>query len=197
MIASRRRAHALVFFGMAPILPAVVAAAFVLRPEVPPTQPLDSHLANTAGFASPTHTRACDAPHYEQIEANGYRFKFALVRGVEGDSTLALCPESEILLPDLLVYWQPDIPESRDTSDVKHSALPNPGAILMGTLAGSSTRDLRVPSEASSGHPGELDSARPDGAFRGDVTIYSLAQQTVVASFSMRALGRPIDGGAR
>ena len=162
MIRSRRLVHRYLFTILAPVLGVTLAAGLLLRPDVPPVLPLDPAIANEAGFVPSLDSRPV------RIETEGYVFE-ALVETEIGDGlVVAIRPTTVILRPDLLVYW---------VGDAAATELPSEGAVLAGSLSGTSYRRLSLPAMASQ---------EP-----GTILVYSLAHGEVITRFPVSALLEP------
>ena len=161
MIRSRRLVHRYLFTILAPVLGVTLAAGLLLRPDVPPVLPLDPAIANEAGFVPSVDSRPV------RIETEEYVFE-ALVEPETGGLVVAIRPTTVILRPDLLVYW---------VGDAAATELPSEGAVLAGSLSGTSYRRLSLPAMASQ-EPGTM-------------LVYSLAHGEVITRFPVSALLEP------
>lgn len=161
MIRSRRLVHRYLFTILAPVLGVTLAAGLLLRPDVPPVLPLDPAIANEAGFVPSVDSRPV------RIETEEYVFE-ALVEPETGGLVVAIRPTTVILRPDLLVYW---------VGDAAAMELPSEGAVLAGSLSGTSYRRLSLPAIASQ-EPGTM-------------LVYSLAHGEVITRFPASALLEP------
>ena len=160
MISSRRRAHRLIFIGLAFVLPLLLAAAFILRPDVPAPGADFEILRREASFASPSSETLA-------VEQDTYAFEAFVRTNGGGRAVLELRPVIPILEPDLLVYWA--------LGDEEPNTLPS-DAILLGSLSGAAARSMSLPDRAARGE--------------GQALIYSLGYQKVVTQIALeRVLG--------
>ena len=166
MIHARRTAHRRIFSVLAVAVPALWAAGLWLRPEVPPRSAADPRLLAEAGFA--LDAEGSGSPP-RRVAAGAAAFEVEFERRPDGQRLLAIRPSAVILKPDLLVYWTPRA----------ERVAPGGDAVLIGRLAGSSRRWLRLPERAADAS--------------GDVLVYSLAHGEVVSRF---ALAEALAGGA-
>ncbi len=156
MIHSRRLAHRRSALALAGALPLVLAAGLALRPELPSQSPAPARLLAEAGFATPAVGTSIP------LETDVARYEIEILGAPEGALELALRPVEVILAPDLLVYW---------IANAEADALPGSGAVLLGSLSGTSRRRLALPAAAR-------------GA-EGQIAVYSLSHGALVDRFAL------------
>jgi len=149
VIAPLRRAHARATLLLTLFVPAGIAAGVAAR------QPVPAHAPANVRLARPTRAGG-ELEHATQLDGEQrITLRWEIVRDAER-AQLLLAPEFDLELPDVLVYW----------SASAITTLAGTDALLLGTLAGSETRRLPLPSPDTTG---------------GHVTLYSLAHQAIVA----------------
>ena len=167
MIRARRQLHLSLFMMMLPIVPALLALVLLGRPEVPPTSSaLDPTLAASASFAG-----ASTEP--VQLIATG-KHRLLLQRHSADDANgtmLTIQPTTQILHPDVLIYWSPETAAARQ---------PGQDAILVGSLSGVSRRLLQLPAT----------SVGQTNGLHGSLVLFSLAHNQVIDQFPLSELQR-------
>lgn len=156
MIRSRRQAHRGIFAALALILPVLLGASLLLRPELPLLSESAASLLREAGFASLSQAGPIE------VSAGANDFEAQFHTGDDGRFVLAIRPKTVILRPEVLVYWT--------SAPAEGDALPN-DAVLIGSLAGTAYRELELPAAAAGG--------------QGTALFYSLGYQEVVARFAL------------
>lgn len=155
MIRSRRQLHRNTFTALALIVPGLLAIVFFFRPDVPPVAAIEARLMQQAGFSTTKDWQ----PHV--VSSGAYEFEVqSLTNNVNNSLRLLLRPTKVILKPDLLVYWT-----SQPLTNQKLAQ----DAILIGSLSGTSRRELLLPSAATTR--------------QGTIVIYSIAHGEVIAHF--------------
>lgn len=158
MISSRRRAHRRAFAVLAIVLPVLIVGALATRPDAPVSPENADQLFRAAGFASSTSAEPASIVFDESS------FEVSVTGSPTGGRALVVRPGAAISEPDLLVYWARAIDAT--------SSLPG-DAVLLGTLAGDSARELPLPPQAAE-TPGAL-------------IVYSLGYQRVVSRIPLEA----------
>jgi len=165
VILSRRRLHRRMFTALAFIVPAMLGAALIWRPTVPPVADIDPALRAPGGFPDPGEWRP------RVVDTGKHTFQVQGRANPDGKgATLVIRPETVLLKPDLLVYWAPRDDVAQQITD---------DAILVGSLSGTSRRLLRLPEAAASGD--------------GELLVYSLAHQEIVDRIALRDALAPLE----
>lgn len=167
MIRARRQLHLYLFVMMLPIVPALLAVVLLGRPEVPPTSSaLDPTLAASARFAGTSTEPA------QLIDTGKHRLLLQRHSADgAGDKMLTIQPTTQILYPDVLIYWSPETVAARQ---------PGHDAILVGSLSGVSRRLLQLPATG----------VDQSNALHGSLVLFSLAHDQVIDQFPLSELQR-------
>lgn len=163
MVISRRQVHLYSFVVLAVVLPLCFIAGLVWRPTFAPVDASADALFQRAGFA-PSLTwenqelwRTPNLLKQDQIQLRAEK-----VFATDGtDIFLNLQPQSDLQLPDVLVYWQQGTPPEDLSQD----------SILLGALSGASNRQFRVP-DAMQGQTGHL-------------LLFSQATKEIISAFPL------------
>ena len=162
MIRPLRRLHRWAIAGLAVVLPVVFALGLAAR-RPNPVSTLPAALAPPASALVGGRSLGRLWPGLE-IEARVGRDPADPARPV-----LLLIPASPPEAPDLLVYWAPEGATASPTLA--------PGAVLVGSLAGTAPQAFQLPAEAA--------------AESGSAVLYSLAWGRVVAAATLPAAAAP------
>ena len=139
-----------IFMLLALFVPAGIAAGVAARQPIPRQASANVRLAQPARAAG-------ELQHTAQLAGEQQvALRWEIVPSAEG-ADLFVAPERDLELPDVLVYWSQDALTTLEGAD----------ALLLGTLAGSETRRMPLPTADTQG---------------GHLTLYSLAHQAIVAS---------------
>ena len=166
MIRERRQVHRGVFTVLMVLMPVLLIAGLLLRPETPPASQVEGRLADAAGFSSSSSVPSPSPPHAGT--ADSYPFEISVDERSGEEPVLTIRPTAPIFKPDVLVYW---------TASGEGSGLPE-DAILVGGLSEDLSQTLTLPRAAA-------------GA-RGAILVYSLPYQEILARIPMTQ----VDGGA-
>ncbi len=131
MIQSRRQAHFFSSVVLVCLLPIILLAGIIGRPTTPSVG--DSKLFEQEGFAPPGDSEASPLASEELIVA-GVTIKARTVQQ-QNRLILELEPTSNLLFPDLLLYWQGVEEPPTDLSA---------SSILLGSFSGTSRRRFPI-----------------------------------------------------
>ena len=151
MIRERRQVHGRIFSVLVGLVPALLAAGLLVRPEMPPAFQLDERLTSAAGLA--LSASAASSP----VTVDSYLFAVSVDESSGVAPVVSIRPTTPIFKPDVLVYW---------TGTGEGNDLPA-DAILAGALSKDVHQKLTLPAEAAGG--------------RGSILVYSLPHQEVLA----------------
>lgn len=163
MVISRRQVHLYSFVILAIVLPLCFLAGLVWRPSFAPVDASADALFQRAGFA-PSFTwenqelwRKPNLLKQDQIQLRAEK-----VFATDGDDIfLNLQPQSDLQLPDVLVYWQQGTPPEELSE----------ASILLGALSGASNRQFLIPA-AMQGQTGHL-------------LLFSQATKEIISAFPL------------
>lgn len=163
MVISRRQIHLYSFVMLAIVLPLCFLAGLIWRPTFNPVDASADVLFQRAGFAPSTvwaNQEAWRKPNLLKQDKIQLRAEKVFAKDGE-DIFLNLQPQSDLQLPDVLVYWQQGTPpeELSETS------------ILLGALSGASNRQFLIP-DAMQGQTGHL-------------ILFSQATKEIVSAFPL------------
>jgi len=150
MIRERRVIHRRVFSVLLVAMPALLIASIMVRPQLPPVSELDQELLALSGSVA----RPGGKP--SRVYIGGRQFE---AWGV-APNQLILRPTTEILKPELRVFWTADARVDRSTH--------------LGRLAGDDYRVMTLPKPAVEG--------------LGALVIYSVATAETFGSITMKDL---------
>ncbi len=148
------------------LMPVLLIAGLLFRPETPPASQVDGRLADAAGFSASSSLPPLSPP--QTGTPDSYRFEISVDEGSGAEPAVTIRPTRPIFKPDVLVYW---------TASGEGSGLPA-DAILVGGLSEDVSQTLTLPRAAA-------------GA-RGALLVYSLPHQEILAWIPMTQ----VDGGA-
>lgn len=164
MVISRRQVHLYSFVILAIVLPLCFIAGLVWRPTFDPVDASADALFQRAGFA-PSFTwenqEVWRKPNF--LKQDQIQLRAEKVFAKEGgDPFLNLQPQSDLQLPDVLVYWQQGATPPEAISET---------SILLGALSGASNRQFSIPT-AMQGQTGHL-------------LLFSQATQEIISTFPL------------
>lgn len=148
MVISRRQVHLYSFVILAIVLPLCFIAGLVWRPTFAPVDASADALFQRAGFSpysSWENQQSKHKPTHLQQENIQLQIETLFAQAGE-DVFLNIQPQSDLQLPDVLVYWQ--------QGDTPPEAL-SETSILLGALSGASNRQFSIPT-AMQGQSGYL-----------------------------------------
>ncbi|MGR3276968.1 hypothetical protein ACSYAD_17845 [Acaryochloris marina NIES-2412] len=148
MVISRRQVHLYSFVILAIMLPLCFIAGLVWRPTFAPVDASADALFQRAGFSpysSWENQQSKRKPTHLQQENIQLQIETLFAQAGE-DVFLNIQPQSDLQLPDVLVYWQ--------QGDTPPEAL-SETSILLGALSGASNRQFSIPT-AMQGQSGYL-----------------------------------------
>lgn len=163
MVISRRQVHLYSFVILAIVLPLCFVAGLVWRPTFAPVDASADALFQRAGFApysSWENQESKRKPTLLQQENIQLQIE-TLFAQASNDVFLNIQPQSDLQLPDVLVYWQPGTPPEQLSET----------SILLGALSGVSNRQFLIPA-AMQGQTGYL-------------LLFSQATKEIISSFPL------------
>ncbi len=163
MVISRRQIHLYSFVVLAIVLPLCFIAGLVWRPTFAPVDSSADALFQRAGFSpysSWENQQSKRKPTHLQQENIQLQIETLFAQAGE-DVFLNIQPQSDLQLPDVLVYWQQGKPPEELSQD----------SILLGALSGASNRQFLIP-DAMQGQTGHL-------------LLFSQATKEIISTFSL------------
>ncbi|QUY43478.1 hypothetical protein [Acaryochloris marina] len=163
MVISRRQVHLYSFVVLAVVLPLCFIAGLVWRPNFAPVDASADALFQRAGFVpyfAWENQRSKRKPTL--LKQENIQLRVETLFAQDGsDVFINIQPQSDLQLPDVLVYWQQGKPPEELSQD----------SILLGALSGASNRQFRVP-DAMQGQTGHL-------------LLFSQATKEIISTFPL------------